>query len=92
MRIDEPAADLPAALALISSMRDRPLPTDVVAMGEIGLSGELRSVGQLESRLHEARKLGFSTALIPGSPRAAIDGLRVRPVATLRDAVRALEL
>jgi DNA repair protein RadA/Sms len=73
-------------------LRDRPIPSDVVAMGEIGLSGELRSVGQLEPRLHEARKLGFVSALAPGSPRASLDGLRVRSVATLRDAVRALEL
>jgi DNA repair protein RadA/Sms len=92
LRIEEPSADLPAALALISSLRDRPLPADLIALGEVGLSGELRSVGQLEPRLHEARKLGFRNALVPGSSQHGIEGMRVRPVATLRDAARALEL
>jgi DNA repair protein RadA/Sms len=92
LRIDEPSADLPAALALISSLRDRPLPSDLIALGEVGLSGELRSVGQLEPRLHEARKLGFRNALVPASSQRAIDGLRLLPVPTLRDAARALEL
>ena len=92
LRIDEPSADLPAALALISSCADRPLPADLIALGEVGLSGELRSVGQLEPRLHEARKLGFRSALVPSFPQREIDGLRLLPVPTLRDAARALEL
>ena len=54
LRVDEPSADLAAALAIVSSMRDRPLPADLVAVGELGLSGELRGVGQLEQRLREA--------------------------------------
>ena len=90
--MDEPAADLAAALAIISSLRDRAMPTDLVAVGELGLSGELRGVGQLEQRLREAAKLGFRRALIPGlsSQRAPRDmgGLGVAPVSTLRDAAR----
>ncbi|HEX8969224.1 MAG TPA: magnesium chelatase domain-containing protein, partial [Chloroflexota bacterium] len=92
LRVDEPAADLAAALAIISSLRDRAMPTDLVAVGELGLSGELRGVGQLEQRLREAAKLGFLRALIPGpsSQRAPRDmgGLGVAPVSTLRDAAR----
>jgi DNA repair protein RadA/Sms len=96
LRIDEPAADLAAALAMISSIRDHAMPSDVVALGEIGLSGELRGVTQLEARLREAAKLGFLKALVPRAPGgrllADLDGLDVRPVATLRDAMRALSL
>jgi DNA repair protein RadA/Sms len=96
LRIDEPAADLAAALAIVSSVRDHPLPADLVAVGEVGLSGELRSVGQLEQRLREAGKLGFGRALVPRSvgqrlPRE-LGGIEVVPVATLRDAIRLLGL
>jgi DNA repair protein RadA/Sms len=96
LRIDEPAADLAAALAIISSVRDRSLPGEVVALGELGLSGELRSVGQLEQRLREAAKLGFARALVPRTPGAkaalALAPLEVLTVGTLREAVRVLGL
>ncbi|MGH2598539.1 MAG: DNA repair protein RadA [Dehalococcoidia bacterium] len=65
LKINEPAADLGVALAIASSYRDQPLPGDMVALGEIGLSGELRSVSHLEQRLAEAEKLGFRSAVIP---------------------------
>jgi DNA repair protein RadA/Sms len=93
LRVDEPSADLAAALAIVSSVRDHPLPTEMVAVGEIGLSGELRGVGQLEQRLREAAKLGFSSALVPASAAQRLPrnvGLAAIPVATLRDAVRTL--
>ncbi len=96
LRVDEPSADLAAALAIISSVRDRPLPGDLVAVGELGLSGELRGVGQLEQRLREAAKLGFAQALVPrtasGRLPAHMTGIEVIPVATLREAVHALGL
>jgi len=96
LRVDEPSADLAAALAIVSSVRDRPLPGDLVALGEIGLSGELRGVGQLEQRLREAAKLGFAQALVPRSASgrlpAKMAGIEVLPVATLRDAVHTLGL
>ncbi|MEB3197167.1 MAG: DNA repair protein RadA [Candidatus Sericytochromatia bacterium] len=63
--IGEPAADLAVALAIASSLRDVPLPADLVALGEIGLNGEIRAVSGLEARLKEAAKLGFKTALVP---------------------------
>lgn len=65
--IDEPAADLAVATAIASSFRNRPVAADVALMGEVGLSGELRSVGQLPRRLQEAAKLGFTRALVPRS-------------------------
>jgi DNA repair protein RadA/Sms len=89
--LDEPALDLPVALALASSFRDRPVRPGTVAIGEVGLLGELRSVVGLERRLREAARLGFDRAIVPRPGRAgsipAIDGLEVVAVATLREAV-----
>ena len=92
MRIDEPAADLGVALAVVSSLRDTPLDAGLVVAGEIGLSGELRSVGQIERRLREAANLGFTRAVVSrGSLRGGPSGLPIEtiPVTTLREAVRA---
>jgi DNA repair protein RadA/Sms len=88
LRVDEPAADLGAALAILSSLRDRPVDPGLVAVGEVGLAGELRRVGQLELRLREAAKLGFERALVP---KSALRALRDAPLAvvgaeTLREA------
>ncbi len=90
-RIQEPAADLGLALAIASSFRDVPLAGDMAVMGEVGLSGELRSVGQLERRLNEAERLGFRRAIVPqvalrrGRPKT---GIEVVPAGTLRDALK----
>ena len=65
IRLDEPATDLALALAVASSFRDRPLPPDLVAIGEVGLGGELRPVSQAERRVAEARRLGFRRAILP---------------------------
>jgi DNA repair protein RadA/Sms len=88
LRIDEPAADLAIALALASSIKDRPLPADMAFIGEIGLSGELRTVGQLPARLNEAGKLGFKRVLIPKSVRRNADSL---PEGIEHIAVRSLD-
>jgi len=91
LRVQEPAVDLALALAIVSSHRDKPLPADLVAFGEIGLSGELRSVAQLERRLSEAERLGFRRCLLPEAslrrqrPRSAIELL---PASTLREAIK----
>jgi DNA repair protein RadA/Sms len=69
LKVDEPAADLAIALAIASSVKDRPLPADLAVVGELGLSGELRAVSQLSVRLNEAAKLGFRRALIPKTAR-----------------------
>ncbi len=69
LRVGEPAADLAVAAALLSSASDIPVPADMVVFGEIGLSGEVRAVGQAEARLKEAAKLGFAKALAPAVHR-----------------------
>ena len=91
LRVREPAADLGLALAIVSSQRDKPITGDIIAVGEIGLSGELRSVSQLERRLAEAERLGFTRAIVPASnPKGGRlrSGITVMPAPTLRDAVR----
>ena len=69
--VGEPAADLAAACSIASSMRDVPVAVDLAMIGEVGLSGELRTVGQLPARLNEAAKLGFARVLIPKTHRAS---------------------
>ena len=92
LSVAEPALDLPVALALASSTRDRAIPPGTVAIGEVGLLGELRSVVGLERRLRESARLGFTRAIVPRPPSAGaslppIDGLEVAVAATLRDAI-----
>jgi DNA repair protein RadA/Sms len=70
LRIQEPAADLAAAAALISSLANAPLPADAVYFGEISLSGAVRPVAQTGARLKEAQKLGFARAIIPEAARS----------------------
>jgi DNA repair protein RadA/Sms len=69
LRIGEPAADLAVATALLSAVTDHPAPQESVVFGEIGLSGEIRPVGQTDLRLKEAAKLGFSEAILPVRPK-----------------------
>jgi len=71
LQVDEPAADLAAAIAIASSMKDRAVKADICFIGEIGLSGELRAVSQLDSRLKEAAKLGFKRCALPRTRRSA---------------------
>jgi DNA repair protein RadA/Sms len=90
MHITEPAADLALAAAIASSMRDAPVRADTVLIGEVGLSGELRLVGQMPARLREAAKLGFKTAIVPRRIRkveAWPDGINVIEVRSLREAL-----
>ncbi|TFG70564.1 MAG: DNA repair protein RadA [Anaerolineales bacterium] len=91
LQVEEPAADLAAAIALVSSVRDRPVPADLAVIGEIGLSGELRSVGQLEVRLNEAARLGFSKVIIPRHlgrrQTQAPDGLTVIQARSVDEAI-----
>jgi len=92
VRITEPAADLPVLLAVMSSLRDRPLPRGLVAFGEIGLAGEIRPAPRGQERLKEAAKLGFNTALIPkaNAPRQPIEGLEIWTVERLDAALERL--
>lgn len=89
LRVSEPAADLAIAAALASSMRDSALPADMVFIGEVGLSGELRSVGHMAGRLKEAQRLGFRRAVIAGGARqgeALPKDMSVLPCRSLREA------
>jgi DNA repair protein RadA/Sms len=65
MRLDEPAVDLPIALAVASSYRDQPIPEGLMSFGEVGLTGELRAVSAAEQRIQEAVRLGFHTCIMP---------------------------
>ena len=90
IRITEPAADLGLALSIVSNERNRPMPDGLVAIGELGLSGEVRRVGQLERRLQEAARHGLTRALIPaGSKAGRPSGLDVVEVRTVAEAVSA---
>ncbi len=88
-RLDEPAADLPVALALISGLKDKPIPAGVVAFGEVGLAGEVRSVSAAEQRVAEAARLGFTKIIVPAQNLASLSGnypIEVIGVATVREA------
>ncbi|HLY27896.1 MAG TPA: DNA repair protein RadA [Aggregatilineales bacterium] len=91
LTIDEPAADLAIAVAIASSVWDKPVPADLAIIGEVGLSGELRAVAQLQARLREAAKLGFKRCLIPKMMRRGDPlppGIEAVPVRSLHDALQ----
>jgi len=89
VRITEPAADLAVLMAVVSSLKNKPLPAKLVVFGEVGLAGEVRPVQRGQERLREAAKLGFTRALIPAANRAKqkIAGLDVLPVERVHEAV-----
>ena len=90
IQVEEPAADLAVAAAIASSLRDVPIKADTVLIGEVGLSGELRMVGQMPARLHEAAKLGFKTAIVPKRLRTTEPwptGIEVVEARSLREAL-----
>ena len=91
LAVSEPGLDLPLALALASSLRDRPIEAGTVVIGEVGLLGELRSVSGLERRLREAARLGFTRAIVPrparDRPVPDVPGVRIDVAETLREAV-----
>jgi len=92
LSVAEPAIDLPLALAIAASQRDRPLRPDLLSCGEVSLAGEILPVRGLERRLREAARLGFRAAIIPvGSATTGADraGLELRPVRMLREAIEA---
>ncbi|HUP95945.1 MAG TPA: DNA repair protein RadA [Burkholderiales bacterium] len=88
VRITEPAADLAVLMAIVSSLKNKPLPPKLVVFGEVGLAGEVRPVQRGQERLREAAKLGFTHALMPKAnrPRQAIAGIEVMPVDRVEEA------
>lgn len=87
VRVNEPAADLGLSLALTSSVLQRPVASDLVACGEVGLGGEVRQVGQMDRRLAEAARLGFRRAIVPASAPEPPPGISVLRVSTLIEAM-----
>ncbi len=93
LRLCDPAADLPAALSLISCLKDKPLPDDLIAIGEIGLSGECRAVAATEQRVREAERLGFSRIILPernvgkGKLDPSKFTIKIEPVKGIFDAI-----
>ena len=90
--LDEPAADLATVLAVASSYRDRPIPSELAAVGEVGLTGEIRSVAALGQRLSEIARLGFTQCVIPYHVRGGVkapEGLELIPVRSIREAIGA---
>jgi DNA repair protein RadA/Sms len=89
VRISEPASDLAVLLAVVSSLRNKPLSDKLVVFGEVGLAGEVRPVQRGQERLREAAKLGFKQAIVPAAnaPRQAIAGIEVHAVSRIAEAV-----
>ena len=97
LKLDETACDLPVCLAMASSLLDLPVPEKTLAIGEVGLGGEVRSVPHLETRLREAQRVGFDTAIVPKHNLNMLDaaqfpGLRLVGVAYLREAINAIKI
>ena len=95
LRLEEPAADLAAAMALISGIKDIPLPDDMIAFGEIGLAGEVRAIPNIEQRVNEAKRIGFNTILLPfrnlEHKKIKADGVKLFPVKSIFDALTVLK-
>jgi DNA repair protein RadA/Sms len=93
MQIFEPAADLPILFAILSSLRNRPLPSDLIAFGEVGLAGEIRPVPGGQERLKEASKHGFKTAIVPqaNTTKKQVEGITIHPVQSLKEAIECME-
>ena len=93
VKLSETAADLPILMAILSSLRDRPLPDGMVIFGEVGLTGEIRPVQEGQERLKEAKKHGFARAVVPAAnaPKKSPDDLRILPVKNLGQAITALK-
>ena len=92
LRLDEPGADLPVILAVASSYRDQPIADDLVVIGEVGMTGEIRSVSHLNQRRGEAARLGFKKCMIPRSSSEKLeipDGMTVYRVRNVREAIEA---
>ena len=86
-RMAEPAGDLAAAAALLTSLADKPAPEKSVFFGEIALSGAIRPVARMDQRLKEAQRLGFRNAFVPEGSSSTIEGLTVKPLSRLSELV-----
>lgn len=93
LRLDEPAADLSVALAFVSGLRDKPIPDDLIAFGEVGLAGEVRVVNSIAARVSEAERLGFSRCIVPKLAMKSLkqkkNAIEIIGVTTVKQAVEA---
>lgn len=93
LRLDEPAADLSVAMALVSGLRDKVIDEDMIAFGEMGLGGEIRNVGNISDRVKEAQRLGFTRAIIPRHAVVQLEDIKklsieILPVSNIREAIQ----
>jgi DNA repair protein RadA/Sms len=91
--VGEPAVDLAIVAAIASSFLDKPIPDNTVVLGEVGLTGEVRAIGQIDNRISEINKMGFSRCLVPDSNVRRIpetDGVKISGVKSVEDAVEEL--
>jgi DNA repair protein RadA/Sms len=96
LELDETACDLSVCLAVVSSLMDKPVPDDMIAIGEVGLGGEVRNVTNLEYRLRESQRMGFVRAVVPKHSLAHLNaadypGMKLVGAAYIADAINALK-
>lgn len=94
MKISEPAVDLGIAMAIVSSFKNRAVNEDMVVFGEVGLSGEVRAVSMAQKRVQEAKKLGFSTCILPKANADSvkdIEGIKIIGVSNVAEAIDYME-
>lgn len=87
MKVGEPASDLAVALAVVSCVEEKPLPSKLVVLGEVGLAGEIRRVPNLRRRLQEAARLGYTQAIVPAGEKVQVPGMKVTYAGDINDAI-----
>jgi DNA repair protein RadA/Sms len=92
MKISEPASDLAVALAVGSAAKGLALPADLVAIGEVGLAGEIRKVTGAQKRIQEAARLGFKRAIVPVGSEIKVEGIEILEVARLEQAIAKVKI
>ena len=92
MKMSEPAADLAVALAVASAAKGLALPADLIAIGEVGLAGEIRKVTGVGQRIQEAARLGFKRFMVPIGSETKIDGVEIMEVARLEQAIAKVKI
>ena len=92
LKVNEPACDLSMAVAIVSNLKNRIVPTDMVILGEVGLTGNVRSIPRIEQRINEAKKLGFKKFIIPeGNYKQRFDNdssIKIKGVKSIQEAMQ----
>ena len=90
LKVNDPALDLPACLAIISSFTDKAVPRATLILGEVGLGGEVRNVAKLDTRLKEAERLGFNRAVIPKNKQQVSSPLDIKKISNIKEGISVL--